>query len=290
MKAYTYFPGCCCDEGTGVASGISARAIAGPLEIELRELADWSCCGSAPMWALDSLEGPCASLRNLALAEPLGLDLVTQCSACYLTLKKAHDVFLKDPAQGAHLGRALRAAGLEYRGRVRIRHLAEVLLDDVGDEAIARRVQKKLSGLRVACYYGCQTVRPRGIDHPEFPVRLEALVTTLGAEAVDFPYKTRCCGASLMFSEQDLALSLVRKILESATERGAQCLVTVCPFCQINLDAFQRQINSRFGTRFQVPVLFLTQLIGLALGLEPRALALEKNVVSPGRLLSPLVA
>lgn len=290
MRAYTYFPGCCCDEGTGVAYGISARAVAGPLEIELRELADWNCCGSTPMWALDPLEGPCAALRNLALAEPTGLDLVTQCSSCYITLKKAHDLFTGDGALGGRLGRALRAAGLEYRGRVRVRHLAEVLLDDVGAEAISRRLQKKLSGLRVACYYGCQTVRPRGIDHPEFPTRLEALVTALGAEAVDFPYKTRCCGASLMFSEQGLALSLVRKILEGATANGAQCLVTVCPFCQINLDAFQHQINSRFGTRFQVPVLFLTQLIGLALGLEPRALALEKNVVSPLPLLSARVA
>lgn len=289
MKAYSYFPGCCCDEGTGVAYGISTRAIAAPLEIELRRLADWNCCGSAPMWALDSAEGACASLRNLALAEQAGLDLVTHCSSCYLMLRKAHTVFTRDTALSFQLRRALRSAGLEYGGRVRVRHLAEILLDDLGPEAISRRVRKKLTGLRVGCYYGCQTVRPQGIDHPEFPTRLERLVASLGADAVDFPFKTRCCGASLMFSEDGLALSLVRKILESATARGVQCLVTVCPFCQINLDAFQRHVNARFGTRFNVPVLFLTQLIGIALGLEPRSLGLEKNIVLPAPVLAAYV-
>jgi len=284
VKHYCYFPGCSA-EATAVGLGLSAQAIARPLDIELVELEDWNCCGSTPYGSLDKPESILVVARNLALAEKTGLDLVTPCPSCFLTFYQA-DLYLKErPELRAQVDEALAAADLAYRGEVRVRHLMDVLLNDVTPEVIAARLKVRLDGLKVAPYYGCQLVRPDcGFDDPEAPRSLDRLVESLGAEAVPYPLKNRCCGGALVISEPDLALGLMRKLLDSAVQNGAECITTPCPLCQMNLDAYQGKVNSKFKTNYNLPVLFTTQLIGIGLGIAPKSLGLDSNIVSPERL------
>ncbi len=285
MKYYAYFPGCAIG-ATAIGLGLSVQAIAKPLDMELIELEDWTCCGSTPYGSLDELESIVVAARNLALAEKTGLDLVTPCSSCYVTLYKANLYLKEHPQLMGQVNEALAVANLEYHGNLRIRHLMEVLLYDVTPEVIAAKVEQGLNRLKVAAYYGCQMVRPDyGFDNPEFPQSLGRLVECLGAEAIPFPLKNRCCGGSLIIPEESLALGLIRKLLDNAAENGAQCLATPCPLCQTNLDAYQSQVNSKFKTNYNLPVLFISQLIGIALGVDPISLGLNTNIVSPSRVL-----
>ncbi|MBI2868935.1 MAG: CoB--CoM heterodisulfide reductase iron-sulfur subunit B family protein [Chloroflexi bacterium] len=284
MKYYSYYPGCSA-EGTGLGLGLSARAIAGPLGMELIELEGWNCCGSTPYGSLDAAESIVVAARNLALGEARGFDLVTPCSACCVTLNKTAERLKSDSALGRRVNEALSVAGLTYKGGLRVRHLVDVLANDITPPAIAGLVKRKLDGLKVAAYYGCQLVRPYAGD-AESPRSLDDLVRATGAGPVDFPLKSRCCGGSLIISEEALALGLIRKLYENAASRGAEGIVTACPLCQTNLDAYQGKVNKKYNTGYNLPVLYITQLIGLALGLPEKELGLDTNVVSPGRLLS----
>ncbi len=286
MRRYTYYPGCS-TEATATGLALSTQAIAKPLDIELIELEDWTCWGSTPSGSLDKLESIPVAARTLALAEKSGLDLVTPCSSCFVTLHGANLELKQNPQLMEQVNEALAVVNLEYHGEVRVRHLTEVLVKDVTPEVIASRVQQGLNGLKVAPYYGCQLVRPDyGFDDPESPQSLDRLVESLGAEAVPYPLKNRCCGGSLIISEENLALGLLNKLLGNAIDNGAQCIATPCPLCHINLDAYQSRVNSKFKTDYHLPVLFVTQLIGLALGIEAKALGLNTNIVSPGPVLS----
>lgn len=286
MKYYSYYPGCSA-EATASPLGISVLPVAKALDMELAELEDWNCCGSTPYWSVDKLEAAAMAARNLALAEKTGLDLVTPCSNCFVVLHLANNHFKELPRFKEKVDKALAAAKLKYSGRVRVRHLAEVLYTDITPEGIGAKVTKPLKGLKVASYYGCQLVRPDGFDDPECPHSLDEIVTSLGAEAVSWEMKARCCGSSLVMPEPDVALELINKILRNAQENGAQCLITPCPLCQINLDAYQSVVNSKFKTKYNLPVLFATQLIGVALGIPADDLALSGNIVSPMRVLAP---
>ncbi|MFH1652225.1 MAG: CoB--CoM heterodisulfide reductase iron-sulfur subunit B family protein [Chloroflexota bacterium] len=288
MKDYAYFPGCSA-ESTGLGLGLSVRAVAAPLEISLLELEDWTCCGSTPYGSLDEAEAVLVAARNLALAEKTGLDLVTPCSSCYVTLRKADGHLRENVLLRRQVNEALQAIGLQYRGTVRVRQLMEVLVNDVTPEFIAGRVQRPLEGMAVAPYYGCQMVRPDyGFDHPENPQTLERILTALGAKTVDFPLKARCCGGSHTISAEGAVLGLLQKLLKNAADSGAQCLATPCPLCQTNLDAFQGRVNAVGGTDYHMPVFYVTQLIGLALGLSPDSLGIKSNIVSPAPLLKQL--
>ncbi len=288
MKHYCYYPGCCACRGTGKAFNISALAVSDALEMELTLLEDWNCCGSTPGSSTDELEAILIATRNLALAEKTGLDLVTPCSDCYTTFNKTNLELREYPDVKARVDECLAVGGLKYKGNVRVRHLFEVAYTDVGLEFIRSKVVNPLHELKVAPYYGCQMIRPEcDFDEVENPQSLDKLITSLGAESVPFPLKDRCCGGSLMIPELDLALGLAHKLLESATSNGAQCIVTVCPLCQTNLDAYQGMVNRKFKTKYNLPVLFFTQLIGLALGIEPEALALDMAIVSAEAVLSP---
>ncbi len=285
MKYYSYFPGCSA-ESTGRGLGLSTAAIAVPLDIELMEIEDWNCCGSTPYGSLNEEESIVVAARNLALAEKMGFDIVTPCSSCYVTLAKANRHLHEHPALLRKVNEALSVAGLSYQGSLRVRHLVDVLVNDITPEFITAKLKKPLHGLRVAPYYGCQLVRPDyGLDDTESPVTLDRLVTATGAEAIDFPLKARCCGGSLTLSEEGSTLGLIEKLLKNATENGAQCLVTPCPLCQTNLDAYQSRVNSVFKTNYSIPVLYITQLIGLALGIDAKSLSLDSNVVRPGEIL-----
>jgi len=286
MKYYTYYPGCSA-EATAIPLGLSVLPVAKELDMDLIELEDWNCCGSTPYGSVDKLEATCMAARNLALAEKTGLDLVTPCSNCFVVLHEANKHLKDVPRLRKQVNEALAAANLEYGGGVRVRHLAEVLYTDITPEVIGAKVTKPLKGLKVAPYYGCQLVRPDGFDDPESPHSLDELVASLGADVVSWELKAHCCGSSLVMSEPEVALGLINKLLRNAQENGAQCLVTPCPLCQINLDAYQSQVNSQFKTKYNLPVLFVTQLIGVALGIKPGALALSRNIVSPMRVLAP---
>ncbi len=285
MKYYSYFPGCS-TEATAKGLGLSTQAIAKSLDIELLELEDWTCCGSTPYGSLDKLESVPVAARNLALAEKTGLDLVTPCSSCFVTLYGANSQLKQNPKLMEQVNEALTVANLEYHGNLRVRHLVEVLFNDVTPEVIASKVQWGLDGLKVAPYYGCQLVRPDyGFDDPEFPQSLDRIVKSLAAEAVPYSLKNRCCGGSLIISEESLALGLIHKLLNNAVENGAQCIVTPCPLCQTNLDAYQSKVNSKFKTSYNLPVLFITQLIGLTLRIDPISLGLNMNIVSLNEVL-----
>jgi heterodisulfide reductase subunit B len=286
MKHYSYYPGCSA-EATASPLGISVLPVAKALDIDLAELEDWNCCGSTPYNSVNKLEAGAMAARNLALAEKTGLDLVTPCSNCYVVLASLNTNLKELPSFRENVNEALAAGNLTYGGGVKVRHLAEVLYTDITPEGISSKVTRPLKGLKVAAYYGCQLVRPNGFDDPESPHSLDELVTSLGAEAVPWELKARCCGSSLIMPEPDVALGLINKLLKNAQARGAQCLVTPCPLCQINLDAYQSQVNSKFNTSYNLPVLFVTQLIGVALGLPAKELALDKNIVSPMRVLAP---
>ena len=290
MKNYTYFPGCSASEGGARAYNRSAQAVSKSVGIDLTELEDWNCCGSTPSGAVDELGAYCMAARDLALAEKNGTDMVTPCSACYVIFNRTITYLDGYPKFKVKVNEALAAGGLEYHGTLKVRHLLDVLTTDVGYDEIASRVTKPLNDLKVAPYYGCQVVRPKfGFDHPESPQSLDKLVASLGAVPVSFPLKARCCGGSLIISEEDVALGLIHKLLDSASSNGAECLVTVCPLCQTNLDAYQSRVNRKFKTNYRLPVLFFTQLMGIAFGLGEEDLGLKTSIVPTEKVLAKYV-
>ena len=287
MKQYTYFPGCSCSEGGAKFYNLSAQAVARVFDTELVMLEDWNCCGSTPYGSVDELTSFCLTGRSLALAEAKGRDLVTPCSCCYVMLNRTNTYLKQYPKLKAKVGEALAAGNLEYHGTIRVRHLLDVLANDIGYEAVRAKTKRYLEGLKVAPYYGCMVVRPQpGFDHPESPQTLDKLIASMGGEPVPFPLKSRCCGGSLIIPEEDLALELVRKLLDCAVSNGAQCMVAVCPLCQMNLDAYQSQVNKKYKTNYKLPILFTTQLMGFALGLGEADMGFNTNIVSASGVLA----
>ncbi len=287
MKYYSYFPGCSSSDGNSIAYGNSAKAVCKILDIELFELDDWNCCGSTPYSSIDELSSFCLSARNLSLAEKRGLDLVTPCSSCYVMMNRTKTYIKEYSHVKTKVNEALEAGNLTYNGIIRSRHLLDIFVNDIGYETIKTKATRNLKGLKVAPYYGCQIVRPRlGFDHPEYPESLDKLVISLGAEPVPFQLKSRCCGGSLIISNEEVALDLLKKLLDSAARNKAECLITVCPLCQTNLDAYQSRVNKKFKTHFNIPILFFTQLMGIAFGLSEKEMMLKTNIVPADRVLA----
>jgi heterodisulfide reductase subunit B len=291
VKYYTYFPGCSCSaEGGAKAYDWSMRAVSRVLDFELIELDDWNCCGSTPSGSVDELGAFCLAARDLALAEKSSFDMVTPCSACYVIFNRTNAYLKQYPHLKAQVDESLSAGDLKYNNTVKVRHALDIITADIGYDAIKSKVKKPLNGLKIAPYYGCQVVRPGfGFDHPEAPQSLDRLITSLGGEATPFPLKTHCCGGSLIISEEALALDLTHKLLESALSNGAECLVTVCPLCQTNLDAYQSRVNKKFNTSYKLPVLFFTQLMGIAFGLGEKELGIKNSIVSAEKVLAKYI-
>ncbi len=286
MRYYSYFPGCGMHEDSR-AYDLSAKAVAKLIDTEFIELENWNCCGSTPYTVIDDLSAFCCCARNLALAEKRGLDLVAACSDCYLILNRTDQHFKEYPEIRTKINESLAAGGLEYHGTVKVRHILDVFANDIDSEAIKANVKMDLSTLKVAPYYGCQVVRPKpNFDDPEYPQSMDRLIESLGAQVVPYPLKTRCCGGSLILSEQDIALGLIYKLLDNAISNGADCIATVCPFCHLNLDAYQSVVNKKFKTHFNIPVLFFTQLMGMAFGIDAKALGLRENIVPVHKILA----
>jgi heterodisulfide reductase subunit B len=280
MKQYTYYPGCSV-KGTAKQYEESLLAVFNALDLKLNELDDWNCCGATLYMSVDNLMSFTLSARNLAKAAMNGQhDLVTPCSACYLVLLKTQDHIKRYPAIREKVNKALRAADLKYQQNVKVRHPLEVLLTDVGLEEIRKKVKTPLRGYKIAPYYGCQIVRPYSeFNHGSFPTSLDQLFEALGAEVVDYPLKTRCCGGSLTGTLEEVGLRLNYILLHEAVKRGANIMTTVCPLCQFNLECYQNKINSKYKTNIILPVVYFTQLMGLALGISKKALGLERNLV-----------
>ncbi|MBI2907972.1 MAG: CoB--CoM heterodisulfide reductase iron-sulfur subunit B family protein [Chloroflexi bacterium] len=285
---YSYVPGCTL-LSTARGCDVSARALVRELGSELVELDDWNCCGAAAIESMSYLLSLALPARNLALAERSNRDLVTSCSSCFLNLFKVKLRLQREPSLQRKLDEVLGAAGLHYLGVGRVHHLLDVVARDIGLKAIANRLERRLSGLKIVPYYGCQAVRPhREYDGPDLAASLDTLIEAVGAETVPYLWKTTCCGGVLMTTERPIGIRLVSDILAAA--QGADCIVTVCPTCQMNLDAYQGEISTQLGVRLRTPVLFVTQLLGLALGLPEKDLLLEQNITPVGGLLRHLDA
>jgi len=282
---YSFFPGCSLDS-TACDFRLSTEAVCRRLGIELEEIPGWTCCGSSPAHASDAALGVTLAVLNLIKAEAMGGDLVTTCAACYNRLRAAND----EMSHESDLRRRVDSVtDAKYRATVRVRHLLDVLVNDLGLDLIRDYVERPLAGLHVACYYGCLLTRPPKVvafDHSEHPTALDGLIATIGAQPVEWPAKVECCGAGLALTSPDVVRQLVPKILEMAERAGAQCMAVACPLCQSNLDLRQRESLRPAGRNPSLPVFYFTQLLGLALGLEPEALGVNKLVVSPHAIIT----
>lgn len=288
---YTYFPGCSA-EATGKPYDDSARACAAKLGIELVDLEDWNCCGSTSYFSIRELESFGISARNLAIAQEMGsTDLVATCNACYTILAKTNRYIAEDHELHDEINDALAAAGRRYDGDVRVRHLLDVIVNDLGLDEVSAKVERRLTKLKVAPYYGCQLSRPMGaFDDPEFPVTLDRLLEAIGAEPVNYPAKTKCCGGMLMLTQEDAALKLCHELLKAAQDNEADVIITACPLCEMNVEAYQTLVSKAFGTDFNIPVMYFTQLLGVALGIDGPTLALDKQVIPVDGVLAKVPA
>jgi len=280
MKSYALFPGCSLEK---MAQGYleSTRETTAKLGIELRELEDWNCCGATAYFHVDEILAYTLCARNLAMADQQGLDVVAPCAACYKNMYFTRRYLKEEPDLAEHINYALEEDGLKFSGTSSVRHLLEVFAEEVDQQALQAAITHPLKGLRVVPYYGCQVVRPQKDDeNVEQPQFFEQILQATGATPVDFPQKTRCCGGSLVITSRTAALSLVRELLQSATDREAAVIATACPMCQVNLECYQQQVNLEFGTQLSVPILYFTQIIGLAMGLSPKSLGIGAELVS----------
>lgn len=280
MTQYAYYPGCSL-ESLAVSYNLSAIAAARELGLELAELDDWNCCGATSYFHIDELFAHTLVARNIAIAEKEGLDFVAPCSGCFKNAYFTNEHLKEDPDLADHINYALAADDLSLNGSTKVRHLLDVFIEDVGYEGIKEKVTTPLDGLRVAPYYGCQLVRPRKngeeIENPQF---FEKLISAIGADPVDYSSKMRCCGGSLIVTNRKAALDMVYRLLLDASNRETDVIATICPMCNVNLEVYQKQVNREYNTNFDIPAMYFTQLIGLALGIAPGRLGIGKELVS----------
>ncbi len=292
MNKYLFYPGCSM-ESSAVAYYESLMAICEPLGLDLDEIRDWNCCGATEYVGISLTPAYALISRNLALAakQANGVDtVVAPCSACYLNLAKADYYMQEQPKLGVNVNEALAAGGLHYDpGSLFIRHLLDVIINDIGLDHVKQLVVRPLKGLRVAPYLGCMVPRPdyeKRWSNPEYPTELDRLLKVLGAEVIDFPLKTHCCGGHMTQIGPTTAFELIRRLVHAADQYQADLMATLCPMCQMNIDAYQGEMNRHFHTSYTMPIIFFTQLMGLAFGKDPRELGFGKELVSARTALS----
>jgi heterodisulfide reductase subunit B len=280
---YLYYPGCSL-EGTATEYHASTRAFLEAVGVELQEIEDWTCCGASAAEAVSEWLSYALPARNIALAEKMnnGRDILVPCSACYLNLKKVEQNAKEKAVFRETVNQILAEEGLSIQGKTTVRHLLDVLSRDLGAKKIKKRVTRPLAGLTIAPYYGCQCLRPyRVFDDPEQPQSMAPLIEAAGATVHPWDMGGRCCGASHMNTKQKVALQLVGGILKAA--RGADAVATVCPMCQMNLEAYQSRVSEEFGEDLNITVVYLPQLLGLAVGMSEKEVRLDLNLaVLPG--------
>jgi heterodisulfide reductase subunit B len=276
---YSYYPGCA-QHGTAVDYRISVENVFRMLGIELEEIKNWNCCGA--LHVPDRTVRVALSARSLASAK--GLDMATPCNLCYSNLMRASTA-LQDSALRTKVNEALTE---KYDGNTKPKHLLEVIVKDFGLPKVAEKVRKPLK-IKAVPYYGCLLTRPENnFDSPENPKSLDSLISILGAEPVKYYYKTKCCGGPSILTNEDLALGLAKDLFVMAKETGADCMVVTCPMCHLMLDGKQKAVESKYNIKIDLPVIYFTQLMGLAMGLDPKELGLSKHLVPADKLIAKI--
>lgn len=278
---YIFFPGCSL-EGTAKDFHRSTLAVAAMVDLELPELRDWTCCGSTAAHSTDALLADALPARNLRAAQ--GQPVAVACAACYSRLRMANYHIAGDTIVRAQVAEVIEA---DYDGETPVRHLLEILGREMKQE-VAAAIRSPLTGLKVACYYGCLLTRPPEVtqfDDVENPTLMDRLLETAGASPVDWPHKTECCGASFSIADSSIVVELVNKILAMAKAAQVDCIATACPLCQLNLDMRQKDVEVKYGRRYNMPIFYFTQLLGLAMGCSAKKLSLDSLIVDPYVLL-----
>ncbi len=280
MNHYTYYPGCSLKGGSRHYEE-SLLPVFKEIGMELEELEDWNCCGATAYFSIDDTMAAAICGRNLSLAEKVGKDIIAPCAGCYLTLKKSNAFLTSERIKAQKIMEDLRKKGCEYNGKVEVKHPLEVLTKEIGLETIKKKVKNPLKGLKVAGYIGCQLVRPyTDFDDPDYPVSLDNLMKAIGAEPVDYSAKTKCCGGSLTGTIEDVGLRLNYILLKEAKIKGADVIATVCPLCQFNLEITQRKMVKKYKDSVKMPVLYFSQMMGLALGIPKEDLGFSRSIIS----------
>jgi heterodisulfide reductase subunit B len=275
---YLYYPGCSL-EGTALEYSVATWALMETMEAEIKEIDNWTCCGASAAESKSSLLSLVLPAINLAKAEEMDPEasVLAPCSACYLNLKKAEVKTHKDFSLLKTVNEVLKEENLQYRGKARVKHLLDVLVNDMGPEKIKSKIKYPLDGLKIAPYYGCQCLRPYPVfDDPEQPKSMEPLLEAAGADVFSWNMGPKCCGAALLTTKREDGIKLVTSILKAA--KGADAIATVCPMCQMNLEAFQKTISRNNNKDLNISVLYLPQLLGAAMGIDQRKLRLDLNL------------
>ncbi|MGI5940200.1 MAG: CoB--CoM heterodisulfide reductase iron-sulfur subunit B family protein [Thermoleophilia bacterium] len=284
-----YYPGCSLVHSSAEFDQATRRMLAA-LQVELKEVPDWTCCGSTPAHMMDHLLAQSLAARNLRQAALVGNEMLAPCPSCFQREKTAEVEIHKNDEFRAEVNQIL---DRPYTGRVTVYSLPEYLMKFVGEEKIASLVKVDLSQLAVAPYYGCLLGRPTemtGEENPEQPMMMDLLLQAAGVDVKWWNYKTECCGASVGMPKMEMQRQLSGKVIQQALAAGADAIVVCCPLCHVNLDLKQAQINKYLGTDYKVPILYLPQVIGLALGLSAVDMMLEKNVVDPKPLIDQAIS
>jgi heterodisulfide reductase subunit B len=290
-KEYSFYPGCSSQKGASSINQLrSTQSICEELGIKLNEIPDWNCCSASIGYGSGGeLPRLTLSARNIALSEQNhpGQDVVATCAACWLATREANDRFKEDSQLMAETNEALKEGNLNLKGEKKVRHMVEVLVEDIGFEEMKSHVKKPLEGIKIAGYVGCQTNRPFGINGESFenPVYLDKMIEAMGAEPVEnYDKKVSCCGGALMFSEPEKSQALVKDILEAAYDGGADMIVTPCPVCQMNTEVYQEQINKKYGTKFNIPSVYYSTLMSVAYGKTAKEAALDGQIIRATKL------
>lgn len=289
-KQYAFYPGCSSQKGASASNFLTSIGLmCDKLDVQLNEIPDWNCCGASIGYAEGGeLPRLAVNARNLSLVEQHlpGQDMVSGCPACWLSSRETVERLRDSDSLLAETNEALAQAGLHLKNEVRARHMVEVLVEDVGFEAMKAPVVKRLEGLKVAGYVGCQTNRPFGIAGESFedPRYLDKMVETVGADPVAYDQKITCCGGALAFSEPDKSQKQIRDIVESAYDHGADVIVTPCQLCQANVEVYQSEINRKQGTNFSMPVVYYSQLLTVAYGGTAKQAGLDGLVIRAEKL------
>jgi len=284
-KEYVYYPGCSL-EATAIEYEMSVRSVLKTLGVKLKEPEDWSCCGSTPAHSVDHVFAAALAARNLAIVEKMGAStVITACPACLSAFKKAHLRMVADENFRSEVNDLLEEP---YECGVTAKSVLQIIYEDIGLKAVAEKVTTDLPDLKVAPYYGCIIARPPEImqfDDPENPVAMDKIVSALGVKVCDFVFKVECCGAAFGVTKRKMVNKLSSKILTMVLDAGANCITVPCQLCQQNLDLRQDQINATMGSSFNIPVLYFTQVMGLAYGCSPKELGIDKHNVSVDGLI-----
>jgi len=291
-REYSFYPGCSSQKKASADNYLrSTYTMCDALDIKLNEIEDWNCCGASIGYAGGGeIPRIALSARNVALSaqQHPQQDLVATCAACWLSTREAQERVQHDATVKAGVNAALAEIGLKVEGaEPKARHMVEVLIEDIGYDELSKGVTKPLEGFKIAGYVGCQTNRPFGIDGESFenPKYLDKMIESVGAQAVDrYDKKVACCSGALMFSEPEKGQALVRDIIEAAYDGGADMIVTPCPLCQMNVESYQSDINQKYGTKFEIPVLYYTQLISVAYGQNAKKSALDGQIIRAPKL------